>query len=257
MAPSRTGSAASTPAYQRAVIDPRGVAALTILFLVACREPPKPQRTEPWPAPLSSTATSTSKDAGPSRARYGLERGKMELDVVSGDERARGSVTKFHADIDVDWLDPTKTTGSIQVELDALEIAMPEGTTIDAERTQRAREALGGASGTSAGVAVFSIRALEPLRQGAWLVRGDLALHGIRAPESVEIGVTPSPNPAESPADRLVIRSLGPLVVSLSTHDIRPNRGRSPRATREASSKAREAAEEARVSFELTLARKH
>lgn len=192
------------------------------------------------------------------RARYGLERGKLEIDIVAGDERARGSATNLRADIDADWLDPTKTTGRIEVELDALEIAGPDGTAMDAERTQRAREALG-ASGTSpggAGVAVFTIRALEPLRQGAWLARGDLALHGIRAPESVEIGVTPTPNPAESPADRLVIRSLGPLVVSLSTHDIRPARGPSQRATRDTSPKARGAAEEARVSFELTLERK-
>jgi len=246
-------------ACQKAVIDPRGVAAIAVVFLAACREPPKPLRTEPWPASPASAGASASKDAGVARARYELEQGKLEIEIVSGGERARGSMTKLRADIDVDWIDPRKTTGRIEADLAALEITMADGLGVDTERTERARAALGGASGTSpggAGLAVFSIRALEPLRQGSFVVRGDLALHGIRAPESVEIGVTPSPNPAESPANRLVIRSLGPLVVSLSTHDIRPISGPSARAAGDAPAKARKPTEEASVSFELTLARK-
>jgi polyisoprenoid-binding protein YceI len=227
-------------------------AIVPLVALSACRrEPNKVVRTEPWPAPH----VSSSAQAAPavSRARYVLEQGEVEVEIAAGGERARGVLSTLTADIDVDFVDPTKTIGRVEADLRSLRMLSETGSEPDEATTLRAQRALEIAPDDvagSLGKAVFQIRSLEASKGGTWVIRGELALHGIRAPKFAEVSVTP-PEPGDKAPDRLVIRSLRPLVVSLSTHDIRREDGKTPPADR----KAAKGADEAKVSFSLTLRR--
>jgi hypothetical protein len=162
------------------------------------------------------------------------------------------------AQIDVNFADPTKTSGRVEADLAKLQILTQQGSEPDEEGTQRAQRVLGLASAPVGGVtesdrkATFQFGSLEALKPGTWLARGDLALHGVRAPKTAVVSVTP-PNPGLEAPERMVIRSLHPLVISLSTHDIRQETAKTPPADR----KAAKGAEEAKVSFSLTLVPNH
>ena len=88
---------------------------------------------------------------------------------------------------------------------------------------------------------------------GTWLARGELALAGVRVPKNVEIGVSPSVDAASGAPERLLIRSIAPLVVSLSTHDIRPRDHHGAPIPKDLELLGQNVGREARVTFVLTL----
>jgi hypothetical protein len=103
--------------------------------------------------------------------------------------------------------------------------------------------------------ASFLIRSLARTPQGTWRVRGELALSGVRAPESLEIAVSPALEPGARAPDRLEIRSVAPLLVTLAIHDVRPRDAHGAPVARDLGLLGQKVGREARVSFELVLRR--
>jgi hypothetical protein len=232
-----------------------------VFLALACRADPVPRdRTEPWAAPfVSGSASGRPAGARVARVRYGFLEGKVELELPAKGEKPRGTVQVLRADLELDPSTPERTTGVIEVDLGSLSMFGDGSDTKDDERSTRALEWLGLGSAVAADAretarrASFSVRSLERRPAGTWLVRGDLALAGVRAPESVEISVSPAADALTPAPERLLIRSVAPLVVTLSTHDIRPRDPEGVPIARDLGLLGHKVGRDARVSFALTL----
>jgi hypothetical protein len=135
---------------------------------------------------------------------------------------------------------------------------------LGAEISEAARETNRSATFSLRGLEDADEKGLAPLRErrGAKArfvatAVGDLSLHGVRAPARVPVSLEiERPGAAGEPPARLVIRALRPLVVSLSVHDIRPRDARGVLVARELTLLGEQVGREAKIGFELTLARK-
>jgi polyisoprenoid-binding protein YceI len=238
----------------------RNSALVFALLALACRrEPERRDRTEPWAAPGVTASASSPVTKTAARVRYVLEQGKVEFELPARQGKPRGTVSKVRAELDLDPAALEKTTGTVELDLGSLALFGDGGDEADPERTKRGLEWLGlGASVATearetARTAVFRVRSLEARPTGTWLVRGELALAGVRAPETVEIGVSPALDGVSGTPERLLIRSIAPLVVSLSTHDIRPRDHRGAAISSDLELLGQRVGRDARVSFTLTL----
>ena len=241
--------------------------------LVACQHAPKkPERTAPWPASASPSAS-----AAPllRRLHYGLERGDISFELPARHATPRGKLAHPRGDLDVDLDDLSHTTGSVAVDLREL-VMTRSGDETDATNTSRALAWLELGHGVSvekrdsAGSATFLIASLDaghlvaapngdrraPRREleSRWTVRGELSLHGVRAPVTAEatLALVPGPDPSAAPVE-LVIRSRRPLVISLNTHDIRPRDERGVPVAKDLALLGDDVGTEAKVSFELVF----
>lgn len=235
---------------------------LGVLALACRREPVQKDRTEPWAAPGVSASTSSRPEGAPARrVRYRLEQGKAELELPAKSAKPRGTLTPVRAELELDPSAPERTTGLVELDLGTLAMLADDGGTRDTERSTRALEWLGlgasvpGDARESRRKVSFFVRSVERRSSSTWLVRGELALAGVRAPETVEVTVSPALGAGDAP-ERLQIRSASPLVVTLSTHDIRPRDHHGTPVARDLELFGQKVGRDARVSFELTLAKK-
>jgi polyisoprenoid-binding protein YceI len=219
-------------------------------------------RTEPWAAPaVSASASGRTADVQAQRVRYRLEQGTVNVELPAKSAKPRGRASVLHAELDLDPSLPEKTTGKVEVDLASLSMFGDSGEIADPERSRRALEWLGLGASVAADSretgrkASFQVRSLARTPQGTWRVRGELALSGVRAPESVEIAVSPALDPAAPAPDRLEIRSVAPLLVTLATHDVRPRDAHGAPVARDLELFGQKVGREARVSFEVVLVR--
>jgi polyisoprenoid-binding protein YceI len=234
-----------------------------VVLLLACRrETVQKDRTEPWAAPgVSASASSRPEGAPARRVRYRLEQGKVEVELPAKSARPRGSITPVRAELEIDPAAPERTAGVVELDLGSLSMLADDGSTRDAARSTRALEWLGLGSSVGADAresgrkASFIVRSVERKAAGTWLVRGELALAGVRAPETVDVSVSPALDAVTDAPERLQIRSVSPLVVTLSTHDIRPRDHHGAPVARDLELFGQKVGRDARVSFELTLAK--
>lgn len=239
------------------------------MLAAACREKPKPPaRTEPW---LASAHASAS--AGPTlrRLAYRLTQSRVEFELPAKRASPHGRVGRARGELDVDLDDLSRTTGSVSLDLTSIELLGGSGEP-DGTNTTRALDWLELGSGSDERRTlrdlVFRITSLDaghlvqapgeekaPKRrelQSNWDVRGELSLHGVRAPQNagVALTLTPGADPAGPPAE-LLIRSRRPLVVVLGTHDIRPRDARGVLVAKDQAVLGDHVGREARVTFEL------
>ena len=249
----------------------RWLAFTALLALSSCRrETRPPDRTEPWLASASAAQSSSARPAA-RRVRYTLEKSRIEFELPARQATPRGRITSARGTLDVDLVNPSATTGSVEIDLTSLELFSGSENARDAAFTARALDWLelgrrAPEERREAGrIATFSVRALvsavssgsgeQGLRTGEWSARGELALHGVRAPTTVVVSLT-VPSSADDemgPPAELVIRSRRPLVVSLGTHDIRPRDDSAVLLPRENALVGDRVGREARVSFELVF----
>jgi hypothetical protein len=246
-----------------------------LLAGAACqRERPKPDRTEPWLASASAAPSLRAEQNAPRRARYTLAKSRVEFELPARRSTPRGRFAVLRGELDIDLEDPSRTTGKIEVELGSIELFGESAGEPAPEHTARALAWLELGRGVAeerrgqGRIATFTLRALqgeaEPVRRGGsepqrlrtsdWTAVGDLALHGVRAPVegSVSVLVSSAADGTTRPAE-LVIRSRRPLVIPLSTHDIRPRDDNGVSLPREVSLLGDSVGREARVSFELVF----
>jgi hypothetical protein len=210
------------------------------------------------------------------RLRYELKRSRIELELPAKRATPRGRVKEATGTLDVDLDDLSRTRGKVSVSLEDLELLDADGAP-DRTYTQRALEWLelgakvSGEKRDTGRSLTFSITALDAGRvvaapggpnatrrrdlSSSWAVRGDLGLHGVRAPLSAEVGLTlvPGVDPEGPPAE-LAIRSRHPLVVNLGTHDIRPRDERGVPIAQDLALVGEKVGSAAKVSFELVFA---
>ncbi len=241
-------------------------------LLVACRGKPRPApRTEPW---LASASPSASTSPLVRRLRYTLARSQIELTLPAKRATPRGRVKSARGTLEVDLDDLSRTTGSVSVSLDELELVGEDGTPsptytaraldwlelgarVAAEKRDTGRSVTFTLGALDAGRVVSAPgagRGTSRALNSSWAVRGDLGLHGVRAPVSAEISLIllPGPHPEGPPAE-LSIRSRRPLVVSLGTHDIRPRDERGIPIARDLALLGEKVGASAKVSFELVF----
>jgi hypothetical protein len=246
---------------------------LALAGTVGCRSKPKPpERTEPWLASASATAPGAPLAR---RAAYRLGKAKIEFELPARRGNPRGQLHEARGNLDIDLDDLSHTTGSVMVDLGKLEIYGEAGGS-DATSTTRALDWLELGSGVApekrdaARNASFAISSLDaghvvsaPGRDGRaprrelnsnFSVRGELSLHGVRAPVTVEasltfvMGVNPDAPPAE-----LLIRSRRPLVIGLSTHDIRPRDDHGVPIAKDLGLLGEQVGTTAKITFDLTF----
>jgi hypothetical protein len=244
-----------------------------VLALGACEHKPKPpDRTEPW---LASAHASASSSPLSRRVQYRLVKSRIEFELPGKQAAPRGRFLRARGELDVDLDDLSHTTGSVSLDLTTLE--MREGTEqLDAPSTARALEWLELGTGIalekrdSFRDVTFQLGALDAghlvaapgeSRAGKrrelvsnWSVRGELSLHGVRAPQTADVALTlvPGPDPAGPPAE-LLIRSRRPLVVVLGTHDIRPRNARGVLVAKDQAVLGDQVGREARVTFDFSF----
>lgn len=244
-----------------------------VALLVGCHEKqPRPERTEPW---LASARPSASASVLPRRVQYRLAGSRVDFELPSKRGTPKGKVGRGSGTLDVDLDDLSHTTGEVAFDLTTLELTGADGLVdgpntaraldwlelgagIAAERRDTLRQVSFVLSSLDAGHVVSAPSEERPSRRrelvSQWQVRGELSLHGVRAPESAEVTLTlvPGPDPAGPPAE-LLIRSRRPLVIELGTHDIRPREQRGHSIAKDQGVLGDGVGREARVSFELTF----
>lgn len=254
----------------RTAVLPILTLALATLAVSCQHKAPRPERTEPW---LASAKASSSASPLPRRVRYGLAGSRVDFELPAKRATPKGKLGGATGELDVDLDDLSHTTGRVAFDLSTVELAGDDGL-IDGPNTARALDWLELGVGIAADrrdslrQVLFELRSLDaghvvsapaedrPTRRrelsSQWTVRGELSLHGVRAPESAEVTLTlvPGPDPAGPPAE-LLIRSRSPLVVQLGTHDIRPRERRGPSVSKDHAVLGDSVGREARVSFEL------
>jgi len=200
----------------------------------------------------------------------------VDFELPAKHASPRGKLGGATGELEVDLDDLSRTTGRVALDLATLELTSSDGL-IDGPNTARALDWLELGVGIAAArretvrQVSFEVTALDaghlvsapaeerPARRrelvSHWAVRGELSLHGVRAPESAEVTLTlvPGPEPAGPPAE-LLIRSRRPLVVVLGTHDIRPRERRGLSVSKDHGVLGDGVGREARVSFELRFA---
>jgi hypothetical protein len=197
----------------------------------------------------------------------------VEFELPTKQATPRGKLGGATGELEVELDDLSRTTGRVAFDLTTLELISGDGL-VDGPNTARAVDGLELGVGVAAGrretmrQVLFEVTALDaghlvsapaeerPARRrelvSQWAVRGELSLHGVRAPESAEVTLTlvPGPEPAGPPAE-LLIRSRRPLVVELGTHDIRPRERRGLSVSKDHGALGDGVGREVRVSFEL------
>ena len=253
----------------------RFVAGATLALGVAtsCRQKPKPpDRTEPW---LASAQPSPSASPLLRRLPYRLAKSRVEFELPAKLGTPRGRLGPARGELDVDLDDLSRTTGNVTLDLTSVQLLDGSGEPNGANTT-RALDWLGlGASAaqderSTFRDATFQIGSLDAGRlvaapgegpkprrrelESAWTVRGELGVHGVRAPQSADVTLTlvPGADPAGPPVE-LVIRSRRPLVVVLGTHDIRPRDARGVLVAKDQAVVGDHVGREARVTFELVF----
>lgn len=247
------------------------VAALALGLVAGCRKQPKPaDRTEPW---LASAHASASASPLLRRLPYRLAKSRVEFEVPGKVATPRGRFGPARGELELDLDDLSHTTGSIALDLTTVELLDGAGEP-SGENTARALDWLELGAGTPADAhaslrdVTFRVGSLDAGRlvtapaearlpkrrelESTWDVRGELSLHGVRAPQTAEVALTlvPGSDPAGPPAE-LLIRSRRPLVVVLGTHDIRPRDARGVLVAKDQAVLGDHVGREARVSFEL------
>jgi hypothetical protein len=247
---------------------------LLVALAAGCRRaPPKPERTAPWPA----SANPSASNAPPAlrRLHYKLGRGELDFELPAKHAIPRGKLTHPRAELDVDLDDLAHTTGSVALDLGELTLTGANGAP-DEVYTTRAREwlELGRAVATDKRElerhVTFAISELDAGHRVAapngdrrvarreleshWTVRGELSLHGVRAPLTADVTLTlvPAVDPAAPPAE-LLIRSRKPVVVNLSTHDIVPRDAAGVPIAKDLALLGDKVGSEARVTFDLAF----
>jgi hypothetical protein len=246
---------------------------LVLACAVACRGKPKPpERTEPW---LASASASSSAGPRLQRAQYRLGRAKLDFELPGRTGTVRGRVKQARGSLDVDLDDVSHTTGNVVADLNDIELFGADGQP-DASYTARALDWLElgprvKAEKRDVGRTVtFALSALDagrvvsapgrdaraPRRElnASFNVRGELSLHGVRAPASTDVGLifVMGAIPDGAPVE-LLIRSRRPLVVTLGTHDIRPRDERGVPIAKDLGLLGEKVGTVAKVSFELTF----
>jgi hypothetical protein len=246
----------------------RAFFALGCLAALACsRNEPKRDRTEPW---LASSRAPSASAAAQGTIEYTLGKSTIEFELPARRSTPRGRVRSARGQLSVDFSEPSRSRGRVVADLLSLELADPAS---DADGTARALAWLELGADVASDLretsrnATFELRSLTPAsperapgnrpdpRQSQWLLDGSLSLHGVRAPKTSEISVELG-DASAGPPQELVIRSRKPLIVSLSTHELRPRDTHGNVLSLEPS--AREdgsTAREARVTFELVFVR--
>jgi polyisoprenoid-binding protein YceI len=245
---------------------------------VAChRAEKRPDRTEPWLASAQAPA-SPSSSASPflRRVHYELTASQIAFELPAKRARPRGRLGKASGELDVDLDDLSRTTGHVELELTTLEMLdasqlvdpsntalaldwLELGASIGAERratVQRVTYELGSLDAGHLVAAPSDDRpAARRELESHWAVRGELSLHGVRAPAAADVTLTlvPAPDRSAPPAE-LSIRSRRPLVVSLGTHDIRPRDGRGVPVAKDQGVIGDKVGREAQITFDLTFA---
>jgi hypothetical protein len=257
------------PYFRRTAVFALGLA----LVASACRRAPKkPDRTAPWPASASPSASGAPLLR---RLHYALQNGDVSFELPARHGNPQGKLPHARGELDVDLDDLSRTTGSISFELGALVVTSGDGHT-DAANTARALawlelgNAVAADQRARADAASFVIGSLDaghlvtapngdrrvPRREleSRWTVRGELSLHGVRAPVSAEVSLSlvPGTDPTGPPVE-LVIRSRRPLVVSLGTHDIRPRDESGVPIAKDLALFGDRVGTEAKISFELVF----
>jgi len=247
---------------------------LLVAVTAAChRAPPKPERTAPWPA--SASPSSSNAPAALRRLHYKLGRADIGFELPAKHATPRGKLAHPRADLDVDLDDLSHTTGSIALDLTELTLSRADGTPDDAYTT-RALEwlELGRAVATERRDidrnVTFAISSLDAGHlvaapngdrrvarrelESHWTVRGELSLHGVRAPLTADVTLTlvPGVDPAGPPAE-LLIRSRKPLVVNLNTHDIGPRDASGVPIAKDLALMGDKVGSEAKVTFDLAF----
>ncbi len=240
----------------------------------AChRAPPKPERTAPWPA--SASPSSSTAPAAVRRLHYKLGHADVRFELPAKHATPRGKLAEPRAELDVDLDDLSHTTGSVSLDLTKLTLLGADGTTEDAGTT-RALEWLELGRAVAAEKrdldrsATFAISELDAGHvvaapngdrrvgrrelESHWTVRGELSLHGVRAPLTADVSLTlvPGTDPAGPPAE-LLIRSRKPLVVPLSTHDIIPRDASGVTIAKDLPLIGDKVGSEAKVTFDLVF----
>ncbi|MBK7580790.1 MAG: hypothetical protein IPI67_11345 [Myxococcales bacterium] len=233
------------------------------LFSVACskKEPPPPERTEPWLAnpPEASAALS---------AKYvWSERCEAKLTLRAKEGSPRGVFRVCRGELDVNLTDLTESRGTLAIDVASIEIRGDGDAGRDAEQSQEAQNWMDvGASRPEAERerlrwAIFTLTALrdassasahtgkrervepepeEPAdlpeddagepkkseRRSVTLVaRGQLVLHQVRVDVEVPIRVSfhyAERASADTVPERLTLTTRRPVVVSLAAHQIKP-----------------------------------
>jgi len=256
-------------------LKPRRGAALGVIALAfaltGCRSKARPpDRTEPW---LASARASASASPLVRRLTYRLVSSRVDFELPGKRATPKGKLTGGTGALDVDLDDLSHTTGRVAFDLSTLELTGSDGL-VDGPNTARALDWLELGVGTGAerrdGLrqALFDLTSLDaghlvvaPSEGRAtrrrelvsqWAVKGELSLHGIRAPESAEVTLmlVPAPEPSGPPAE-LLIRSRRPLVIELGTHEIRPRDGRGAQVSKDQAALGDGVGRQAKVSFEL------
>jgi hypothetical protein len=222
-----------------------------VLFACSRAQPPPPERTEPWPAPATS---SRGAPAG-HHTRYVIEpRANVRFELPAREATPSGVFRVARGELEVDLAALARSRGfieidvaSVQLEAEQRELAL--GYTeqalswldVGASRPEAARERLRWARFTLRSIQTTSAQAAwEGVRVDAGLADtatpgeeravtlravGDFELHGYRVERSLEVRVTftyPSPAAPSATPVGLAIETREPFDVELAVHAIEP-----------------------------------
>jgi len=231
----------------------------------------KPVHSEPWLAHPPASAQA-APDAAIATTRYRLdERSVIRLELATKRGKVHGKLTRVHGEFEIALGALSQSRGQVQAELDSLALDGDDDANA-ADWLARAQSALGLADGGArvGALATFDVTALDDVspeviepahasdagttapRRARAIADGDFLLHGFRvqkrAPLEAEFSFG---SDLEVPA-AVVIRSRGPLVVSLETHEIHLHGAENARKSGEKRrNRAAESGHDVRVSVEL------
>jgi polyisoprenoid-binding protein YceI len=217
-----------------------GIGVVTIgvgASVVGCHRNDTPSADTRAPAP----AASSQAPLPPGALRFSIaEAGTATFLIDAPLEKIKGRSPRFGGSLGVDPSDLAKTTGEIDVDLDALKTETFEDPDKNAGQTghahnwleigkdvaKEAREANHWARLTVRSLDVTGPTALKDVPEASGVrtvhavVHGDLWIHGVTSPKTVPVTATFTGFPAGPVAVHVVTEK--PLVVSLKEHDIKP-----------------------------------
>lgn len=243
-----------------------------VLACAGCKQAePAPHRTEPWLAHPSASGAAAA--AAAPRSFNFVPGSRVRFGVAGRKGKLSGSAPVSGGSLSLDARDLKGASGSVEVDLtklsidsdgappadDALGGASPVavalqwlelGPDVAAERRASfatARFELASVDNLSAPLLDFSAKRPPHVRVTAI---GTLLLHGFKEPVRVELALEPR-KPEAGAEPRLLIRSVGALVVALAPHDIT---ARGPAGIADTAAAARAAdwvGKSVRIEFEL------
>lgn len=197
------------------------------------KEPPKPKRTEPWPAVFSASASATPIAAP---VRYAITpESKVRFELPAREAKPRGVARLVRGEITLHLHELAQSAGTVEVDLGSISMTGEDGG-VDRSADERALSWLGiGSSRPEAERerlrwAKFETKAVEDLlrssaaqeRRVPFTAVGELSLHGFRVPARAALELELERTAEGGVPEQIVIRTRRPFVVSLSTHDIKP-----------------------------------